>query len=519
VVKYNPATRIRSVVASLSGSGLESAGDLCFLNGYLYVACTDSKLAKIDPSNGSVQVIHYTGDGTMSSFGLMTLNDGFLYTCLIDKLYRLDPNTWVGTLFMQLPTYGSIWGLSTYSDICDAPSCRARIHIETQTAQPFCGQTGVKLKAVGTGINLASRYDWTLPDHSIHTGDTLTAFTSGTYYVNFHSLPDTCGKTDSIVLNIMQPPGVLLGNDTVVCANSSMLLVPACSSIISQYTWYNGSHNATMPVSSPGSYWVTVANTCGSATDSVWVAPAVKPEVKLPSDTSLCPGSSIVLQNFLSKQSTDRYTWNTGSSADMITAGSPDMYWLRSENPCGVATDSVIISFIDSCICKPFTAAVQLGGNQEICHLDTVLLQNSFHKQGYRYRWQDGSGNSFYKVTRPGIYWADVTTYCNTVRDTVLVTAKENCECNVYFPNAFTPNHDKQNDLFRPLCACVITGEIKIFNRWGQLVYHAANLNEGWDGRFNGMDADEGIYVYYLQYAIKNRPGKQNKKGTVMMIR
>lgn len=520
VVKYNPTSRISSVVATLSGSGLVSAGDITFLNGYLYVACNNSKLAKINPSTGSLQVINYTGAGTSSSYGLMTLNDGFLYTCMIDKIYRLDPNTWVGTEYIQLPTYGAIQGLSTYSDICDAPACRARVRIETQTSQPFCAQTGVKLKAVGTGINLSSRYDWTLPDNSVRTGDTLTAFASGTYYVRFHNMPDTCGKIDSIVLNIMQPPGIWLGNDTVVCANSSILLVPASnSSNISQYTWLNGSHNASIAVTEPGLYWVTVTNTCGSATDSIQVTAAAKPQVQLPSDTSLCPGNSLQLQNLFLKSSTDHYTWSNGSSGESLTASSPGIYWLRSINSCGTTTDNIIISFIDSCICKPFTAAVNLGSNQQICRLDTMFLQNSLQQQGYRYLWQDGSTNSFYNVTRPGIYWADVTTYCNTVRDTVLVTGKENCECNVYFPNAFTPNNDNRNDLFKPLCICILTGELNIYNRWGQLVYKSAKLDEGWNGQFKGMDAAAGVYVYYLHYGIKNRPGKEYKKGTVMIIR
>jgi len=81
----------------------------------------------------------------------------------------------------------------------------------------------------------------------------------------------------------------------------------------------------------------------------------------------------------------------------------------------------------------------------------------------------------------------------------------------IYLPNAITPTrNDGLNDYFclpevyRPL---ISTFEIKIYNRWGTLVYHATDKNFQWDGRINGKIYFNTVYSYRIDFEdIIGRP-------------
>jgi len=70
------------------------------------------------------------------------------------------------------------------------------------------------------------------------------------------------------------------------------------------------------------------------------------------------------------------------------------------------------------------------------------------------------------------------------------------CDCHIYVPNAFTPNHDGLNDILRPVVRCssnVFLSEFifRIFNRWGQLVFSTLDQNTGWTGNFSGLTGNK----------------------------
>ena len=85
-------------------------------------------------------------------------------------------------------------------------------------------------------------------------------------------------------------------------------------------------------------------------------------------------------------------------------------------------------------------------------------------------------------------------------------------------PNAFTPNGDGFNDIFRiPPKVFLHLEEFSIFDRWGNKVFSTRNINEGWDGRFKGHLLDAGSYVYFISGT--NEKGDVRAKGTVVLIR
>ncbi len=71
----------------------------------------------------------------------------------------------------------------------------------------------------------------------------------------------------------------------------------------------------------------------------------------------------------------------------------------------------------------------------------------------------------------------------------------------IYFPNAFSPNKDGDNDEFALYGYNILDYDLKIFNRWGDMIFQTNNINEGWDGRFKGKDAPIGVYVWRVTYS------------------
>ena len=69
----------------------------------------------------------------------------------------------------------------------------------------------------------------------------------------------------------------------------------------------------------------------------------------------------------------------------------------------------------------------------------------------------------------------------------------------VAFPNAFSPDGDGINDIFNFESRFIIAVDMKIYNRWGELVYQTTDVDRGWDGTVNGKSAQLGTYIHYTE--------------------
>jgi gliding motility-associated-like protein len=86
-------------------------------------------------------------------------------------------------------------------------------------------------------------------------------------------------------------------------------------------------------------------------------------------------------------------------------------------------------------------------------------------------------------------------------------------------PNAFTPNNDGVNDLFKiKVEGYFLLKYVRIYNRWGQLIYEFRDINLGWNGRKNAADLPVGTYYWVLEgIDVKNMP--INRSGSVTLLR
>lgn len=105
-------------------------------------------------------------------------------------------------------------------------------------------------------------------------------------------------------------------------------------------------------------------------------------------------------------------------------------------------------------------------------------------------------------------------------RDSAFVTIRVDPTVTEFIPEAFTPNGDGLNDVFRVFNLGYYQKlvDFRIYNRWGHEVFNTINAKQGWDGTMNGVPQDMG--VYYYQVIVSNPDGKQKSlKGSVTLIR
>lgn len=120
-----------------------------------------------------------------------------------------------------------------------------------------------------------------------------------------------------------------------------------------------------------------------------------------------------------------------------------------------------------------------------------------------------------------------VTTYtavatkgpCSKVVEVTVEAYTEGClDKDVFVPNTFTPNKDRQNDTLFVRGLKVTEVYFAIYNRWGELVFETTDVRNGWDGSYKGRDADVGVFGWYLKARCVN--GEERfKKGNVTLIR
>ena len=88
-----------------------------------------------------------------------------------------------------------------------------------------------------------------------------------------------------------------------------------------------------------------------------------------------------------------------------------------------------------------------------------------------------------------------------------------------FIPNAFSPNKNGPNEVFKPAeLSAVSSYSIKIFNRWGEIIYQSTDPNEGWDGTYMGADVPEGVYGYQIYAQFITGVGFLNN-GSINLIR
>ncbi|MFN8243015.1 MAG: gliding motility-associated C-terminal domain-containing protein [Ferruginibacter sp.] len=138
------------------------------------------------------------------------------------------------------------------------------------------------------------------------------------------------------------------------------------------------------------------------------------PVLNLGSDTVLCQGATLLLN---AKKGFRTYLWQDGSSDSTFTVTSAGLYYVTVTDSCGnLFSDSIHVQYNNSSI------VLNLGPDSNFCNTNSILL--NAHSGFLHYQWQDGSTDSVFTATQPGLYYVNVTDACgNIFSDTVKLSA------------------------------------------------------------------------------------------------
>jgi len=247
-------------------------------------------------------------------------------------------------------------------------------------------------------------------------------------------------------------------------------------------------------------YKVDCSGLNDTITRKIWIADSGS---FLGKDTSSC--NVLSLQLGIDEMYGVNYLWNTGARSSRITTNTNGLFWLElDQNGCKVR-DSINVTTRP----KPL---VNIGNDTTICLNKPVVL--SINSTATSYLWNTGETTRSITVNTIGTYYATVTQNACTASDTLQVVSGD---CDIFIPNAFTPNDDGTNDYFSVL-GSMITHDfsLKIYNRYGQVIFSTRNIGDKWDGTYKGKKMPVGVYPWSVIY-INGKGFTKWLKGTVLL--
>jgi gliding motility-associated-like protein len=180
--------------------------------------------------------------------------------------------------------------------------------------------------------------------------------------------------------------------------------------------------------------------------------------------------------------------------------------------------DSIVALYLGiNTITRPY-----IIGDSIICNNTTSTLEVNDIYQSYF--WNAGENTPQIEVYESGFYRIFVTDQDNCFSSDSIYLRVVNCEdtCQVYVPNSFSPNEDGVNDVFEVIIpeTCGLTlYELRIFSRWGELLFTTDNQDKKWDGTYKNQKIKADSYVWMLEYQEKDHATNTFVTGTVTVIK
>ena len=300
------------------------------------------------------------------------------------------------------------------------------------------------------------------------------------------------------------------------------------------YLWANGDKTQSSVIYNPVSGMVdscilTSVNGCKVTVTGTFQPTLVNADFGyLPQN---CKGTSVPFNNSstINQNSITNWIWDFGDGSPAVTNIQDPQHVYDS---VGIFYATLIVTSTDGCpdtvtklvkiLAIPdvkFTANSPCGNQTRY---DTLYFEKQTQLevgQGYdHYSWNTGDSTYSILVSDEGLYKVTIDNagICYST-DSVMMLY---CNVSLRMPNAFTPNNDGLNDLFRSATQPenITNFHLLIFDRWGKNIFETKDILNGWDGTIERKPAPSGVYGYTLTYGILTGETKE-MSGTVTLIR
>ncbi len=391
-------------------------------------------------------------------------------------------------------------------------------------------------------------YVWDFGNGQISTiANPLATFDKGTYTVTQTvSTPYGCSNTTTEEYTLIGPDGDFDIVPTAICVGESATFTLKDTANVSSWTWDFGD-GSTEDNTNPATHTYSNVASTGprdvvlilksdetgciyEVTKSLFIGAAEADVV----DIAACEGDTLILSVVNPIQGAS-YLWSPGNQLlDSPTSPNPRLianndltYSVTvTVGPGCTASDQANITVIPE---VNFTApdTIRVLEGQE------VTLTGPTNTAFYTLSWSPSGDLSCSDCPAPTFTSKDDITYFLTL------SADGNCReyefpfpidvitDEVLVPNVFTPNNDKVNDEFRVYSELIEAGTgflkvelMRVYNRWGELVFEGSGDNAVWDGNYKGKPAPSDAYMYIINVSY---PGLGNSstvlKGDVTLLR
>ena len=386
----------------------------------------------------------------------------------------------------------------------------------TVTEDPACNgeNTGSINIALSNGT---SPFQFTWNDGTNNSNNLRSSLPAGAYSV---SVTDGNGCKGSFSFTLDEPPVLALqltpvqascegARDGQVNTNTSGGTAPYT------FLWSNGSTAVNLNDLPGGIYAVTVTDANGCTTSGnaeVINPPSITASLTGVTD-ALCFGQASGTAQLAAMGGTPPYSYSadginyvTNATLQNLAAGSYVLP-VRDAEECR-DTVHAVIDEPEAIVAAAFgDTTVELGS------FAPLLVTTNADTSGLLYEWTPAESLSCSDcaapLARPGVLTTYTAKITNAGGCTVeaQVTVDVTITRSVFIPSAFSPGgkSDETNDKFRVFGgqSVEVIQSIRVFDRWGGLIYQALNMppdgSEGWDGMVNGQEAPTGVYVYFTE--------------------
>ena len=347
-----------------------------------------------------------------------------------------------------------------------------------------------------------------------------------------------CTDTALVTVQYVANPIVIIQQPATVCdsqkVNLTNVAVTAGSSANLIFTYWQDSAATilytTATMATNGSYFIKGTNAAACFTiKPVNVIYYPKPIVHAGPDIVICYKDSTTLQATVTNSAIAvTYVWqpqviggikNATAASTIVKPAATQQYSITVQDGYGcnyTVSDTILVTM------QPPVKA--FAGN------DTIAVRGMPHQLlaagGISYTWMPATFLNNINIQNPlATILANEMKYALQVKDAAGCTGYDTILIKVYdgityyVPNAFSPNGDGLNDVFKPIAVGISTTNFfRIVNRYGQIVFETNQWNKGWDGTYKGVPQAIGNYIWMINGLGKN--GKViEMKGNVILIR
>src|SRR5690606_17611516 len=377
--------------------------------------------------------------------------------------------------------------------------------------------------------NLGATWLWTFGDGDSSTAQapTHTYAAPGTYTVTLTAFdPGACNGQDSASIQVTVLPAAPLLQPLApisICGTTdSLLLVGDALGTATLWLWSSdplfsdtlnaapGDSTATLAPVMPGTYHVQASNPSGcTATGQVTVSSSLA-QAGISPDVSICADDTVAI-TLSGIDAGSTIAWSPaalvlggqGSTQVLVSPPVPTWFVATVTSPTGCTwTDSALVD-----VSLMSGAGVTATVDQPVVLPGTTVQLLATPGTGVTYAWQPAAVVSNPAIAAPTAVVHSTTTFVVTVSDgvcsrtdSVQVRVHELvcADPDIFVPDAFTPNGDGHNDLLFVRGRHIASMELKVFDRWGEVVFQTEDPAEGWDGSYKGKPVDPAVFVYWL---------------------